>query len=922
MNVSEQHRLLGLRLSVCTVRWLGLGLIGLWLSSGVEPALAAVSAQGEGRVVNGGFEVDSDGDGVPDGWQTAGRRGVIQSLRQVDDPDRGKVACLTCTQFEPGFPDSHAMLAQVGTVGLRRGQWYRLRLWTRAERLQTGEVQIAVVNRRTWQDTGIRDAFTPSSRWELVEIFAQATADLSPADSRLQIWLSGTGVLYVDDIELQPVEAFRPQRLPQIPWINPRNAIPNSSFECGGTGWGSFAPRLTGWGSHVFFLHGKPDISRAKHGKTSWHLSLDLDQPLVSFFDYFDPRAEVVDCLVVAHEGWIPVTPGERYQLSCWAVAQEENTPVLLQVVQADGRRIERRVSVGTEWTRIALGFTAEREFLWAGVGIDLRGTGRRKAELWIDAVQLARAEGVSTEDVPYEPRQALEAFLSTGVQGNIFRDPAAGLEIVLSASNASAFPKRLEGVLWITDFRDQTVWEHPVDEAIGPHGELRKSWSRLLAGKTGFYRVHFARKDSDETQSIRVALIEPIPEDQDTAFGMNHAFGWAELLALSHVAGVRWWRDWSTQWRLVQGEEGGPLDFSVPEGQMMRVLRAGGRVVMLLPFPGAPWAVDVDEARIRAEAGNNRYLAERLVVAQKPRDSTLFGQYVRAAIAHFWPAVDTAEILNEPLFTSYALPASFGYRMDDYLELLRTAYTQAKAVSPEVRVVGGIAAPPEHRYVREFLEKGGAAWCDVVNLHLYPHRGDPLAYEAAFREHWQLLERSGPKRPVWVTEFGLYADDDPAARPFRVGDATMTRSLRPSELRASIDLVKFAAIMRAYGVEKIFYHAGTCGAWNADSAGNIFFEYGGAPRKMYAAQAVLSRMLPPEARFVRRWEEPGSVVGFEFVHAKSNFRVAILWTTEPPQTFRVPAGWQAVDLMGNPVGDNTFRFTEEPIYLISQPAE
>jgi hypothetical protein len=100
-------------------------------------------------------------------------------------------------------------------------------------------------------------------------------------------------------------------------------------------------------------------------------------------------------------------------------------------------------------------------------------------------------------------------------------------------------------------------------------------------------------------------------------------------------------------------------------------------------------------------------------------------------------------------------------------------------------------------------------------------------------------MKARGSTQSIWVTEIGCYGQDDPPFTPFTVGDSSMNSALRPNELRASGDLVKFATILLATGTRKIFYHAGTCEALNQSSAGNIFFEYGGAPRKQYAAQAA-----------------------------------------------------------------------------------
>jgi hypothetical protein len=126
-----------------------------------------------------------------------------------------------------------------------------------------------------------------------------------------------------------------------------------------------------------------------------------------------------------------------------------------------------------------------------------------------------------------------------------------------------------------------------------------------------------------------------------------------------------------------------------------------------------------------------------------------------------------------------------------------------------------------------------------------------------------------------------------------------MNQALRPNELRASADLVKFATILCAAGVRKIFYHAGTCAALNQNDAGNIFFEYGGAPRKQYAAQAVLSRLLGPDVQFIRKWSEPEWLQAFEF---RSRGRtVTVLWARQAPTAaLPVPPGCHALDLMGN----------------------
>ena len=71
--------------------------------------------------------------------------------------------------------------------------------------------------------------------------------------------------------------------------------------------------------------------------------------------------------------------------------------------------------------------------------------------------------------------------------------------------------------------------------------------------------------------------------------------------------------------------------------------------------------------------------------------------------------------------------------------------------------------------------------------------------------------------------------------------------------------------MMCANGVRKVFFHAGMRWRVARRHGGYIFFEYGGAPRKMYPAVAVLARLLGPDFEFVRKWDKPEKVHAYEF---------------------------------------------------------
>ncbi len=879
----------------------------------VLSALAAASGETRDNplVFNGSFEQAANGDGVPDGWSVFGHPGMEQQLSVARDPQREHVARLTCTRFVPGFPDSHAMLAQLDRTSVQAGQWYRLRLWARAENLDAGVVQVSLVNRQRWYDVGLMESFAPGETWEQFEFSFRAKQELKAEESRLQIWFAGTGTLYVDDVSLEPTAERRREWHPQLPLTGVTNALPNSGFECGGMGWGCWAPDLPGWGGEVFRLLGEWDNQKAFEGRHSWRLPLSSQALPTCYFDYFEPVESPIKVLLLGHEGWVPVQRGQAYVFSAYVLADRPDLPVRMVCWQADGRQLQQSFSAGQQWQRVYLAFTAETDFACGFVGLDLQKAESPEGTLWLDALQWE----LGKEPSPYRPRQDVEAQVETDRLGNIFTNPQLGLAPRLSAFNAAETTQTLRGTLSLRDYLDRVVWQQEVNLPVRPEKRAWVNPGFVLHGRQGFFRLQW-QPEQGLAQSVRCAIIEPSPE-ADSLFGMNHAFSWEFLLRLSHQAGVRWWRDWSVKWHTVQPRPG-PFDFHIPDAQINRVLDVQGQVLALLPFPATPWATKPDAEKIKQRAGSDRYLQQRLVVACKPERPEDFAAYVRATVEHYRPRIHAFEILNEPLYTDYAVPAAFGCTTADYVVLLRTAYEAAKAVDPTCTVIGGIASPPDSKWINEFIEQDGLRWCDVMNLHLYPHRGAPDAYEDAFRKCWEHVQSHGPARPIWVTEIGCYGDDDPPFTPFAVGDSSMNNALRPSELRASADLVKFAAILCAGGVRKIFYHAGTCGALNQNDAGNIFFEYGGAPRKQYAAQAVLSRLLGPDVEFVRKGTQPAGLQAFEF---RSRGRtVVVLWSRQAElPALELPAGYHAVDLMGNPLPDGGVTPGDMPMYWISE---
>ena len=130
------------------------------------------------------------------------------------------------------------MICQVGKVGVRRGQRYRLTFWAKAADIKAGGVDISLVNTQPWVGSGLEGTFTPGLTWQRYEFLFQSHHDVPAATSRLQLWFLSTGTLWLDDVTIAETDD-KPQWYPQIRSEGVTNAILNSSFECGTAGWGT-----------------------------------------------------------------------------------------------------------------------------------------------------------------------------------------------------------------------------------------------------------------------------------------------------------------------------------------------------------------------------------------------------------------------------------------------------------------------------------------------------------------------------------------------------------------------------------------------------------------------------------------------------------------------------------------------------------
>jgi len=840
-------------------------------------------------------------------WQTTGSSPAIQETCKRDAGYHSRFSQkLTCTRFASISPASHAMICQAETVSLEKDRWYKISFAAKQQGIPGRAVNVAISNTRAWTNCGLQESFRPFSDWKKFEFVFRANQTISD-HVRLQFWYTSIGSLWLDDVELEPSEPMSRRFTEVVAPIGSVNLLPNSSFECDMSGWGSIAD-VPGWGGNLNLPVGVVDATTAKFHSSSFRIVLTPQTIPVFYFDYFPLYRVPVKAPLLANRGWIEVDEGVPHTLSAYIKADSQDLVGVLSINQAFRRTLRKQIRLKTSWDRYAFTFEPQSPQVFVALGQDLDASKREAGTVWIDAVQLE----MGSKATEYRPRAALEVGLKTNRLGNLFH---YGQEPNMTATvfNAGRTQRRLELSVRTTDFDDVVVYKATIPVRVPAGHKVTVPFDSGVPSK-GFFRL---RLDSEEAAAtfigpMRFAVIEPYNKS-DSLFGMNHAYPWPHLLNLSKQIGLCWFRDWSLKWHDVEPVKG-RFEFAESDRQINRVLDQGLNVLGLLPFPSTNWS---SSAGPEVQA-TPHYPENRERIAYMPKDINDLATYVHKTVQHYRGRLDVWEILNEPIYTSYALPRGKGYKVEDYVRLLRVAYQSVKAVDADAVVVGGIAGSPT-TYTNQFIEDDGLRWVDALNLHAYPGLASPEAYEQPLQRLRQKIQSTGADKPIWFTEGAYYADDD---KPFEPYDSTWLKPV-DSETEAAEWQVKLNTLLLAYGAEKIIYHSGTPGTLNNESLSGIFFEWAGAPRKMLVTQAAMANLLVPPMRSLGCIASPKTVKAYAF--ESQGRKVVVAWTiegAEPVNVSLAQTDWDAVDLQGNALIAPHVAVTHRPVYFVTKEAK
>ncbi len=861
-----------------------------------------IASDAEDMIKNGSFEIDSDADGMADHWQFSGDSGVSAFWERDIGFNSQFSQKIVCTSFNHISPASHAMICQLNSIKLEKGRWYKISFFAKQEGIKGQAVHVAISNTKSWSNCGLDESFRVLQNWREFSFRFQANQTIMD-NTRLQFWYTTTGAFWLDNVRLVPSEPVIKRYTEIIPDTNSVNLLPNSSFECGKSGWGSIAD-LPGWGGNLNQLVGDIDNSVSKVGNLSLKIELDSKTIPIYYFDYFPLYRVPVKCPLLANRGWITVEPNIDYTLSAYMKAKSDGLKGVLSVRQAFNRTLKQSIDLTTEWNRYSFTFKPRANQIFIALGADLATLD--SGTVWIDAVQLEKGSIASD----YRPRADIEVGFDTDRLGNIFyNDEQPIIKSTIFNTTDSLYSIILQ--IQITDYDGNIIHKFSIPVELSPK-KTKEIPIHTSIDKKGFYRFNCTILDNKAsaevilTRSLRFAVIEPYKRS-DSIFGMNHAYPWKHLLDLSKDIGLLWFRDWSLKWQDVEPEKG-KFDFKEPDIQINRVLERGLNVLPLLPFPSSNWSSSSDQKF----SPSFQYPENRELMAYMPRDLEEFANYVRATVNYYKERLNVWEILNEPIYTDYALPKSKGYVVKDYVNLLEVAYKAVKEADPNALVIGGIASGVDN-YVKEFIKLGGLNFLDALNLHIYPGLTAPEEYEQPLSELRELMRKYGLDKPIWFTEGAYYADDDTPVQPFN-------EWLKPleSEVQCAEWQIKFNVILLSNGVEKIIYHSGTPGSINNESLSGIFFEWAGEPRKMLVTQSAMSNILSGDLKPMGKIKAPEKVKAFGF--ESDGKMIVVAWMEEGANSAKISLEGKScsiIDIQGNKIEKDEVILTERPIYLI-----
>jgi len=157
---------------------------------------------------------------------------------------------------------------------------------------------------------------------------------------------------------------------------------------------------------------------------------------------------------------------------------------------------------------------------------------------------------------------------------------------------------------------------------------------------------------------------------------------------------------------------------------------------------------------------------------AGPPNDLVEYKNFLTKTVERYKGKVAVWEIANEP----DGPDGGYQNNPEAYFNLLKISSETIKKADPSAKVVNGGASGfantnnGEKKFWTKFFELGGGQYIDYFNLHYNIERSqsaklDPAAFEEDLKIYNNLMDENGGRKPLYLTEFGIYsgAPSEPA---------------------------------------------------------------------------------------------------------------------------------------------------------------
>ncbi|MEK6796401.1 MAG: cellulase family glycosylhydrolase [Spirochaetota bacterium] len=301
--------------------------------------------------------------------------------------------------------------------------------------------------------------------------------------------------------------------------------------------------------------------------------------------------------------------------------------------------------------------------------------------------------------------------------------------------------------------------------------------------------------------------------------------------------------------------------------------------------------------------------------------DETLaaYGAYCKALAAKYRGRIKCYEVWNE-WTGGCGMKGKDGKNRpgntpENYVKVLKTAFEAVRAVDANAYIVGlgGEHSTHDLKPIEAMFAAGALSYCNAVSVHPYRYPSAPedkvagMTLVEEMKNIKSLIEKYNGKQNIWITE---------------VGWPTHKGSRETTETEQARMLVRAHVLMLSTGVvEKLFWYDlmddGADRAYNENNFGILRnAKFGCMPKPAYSAYVVMSSLLSG-AQFVKERNFHADALAFEFKRASG--AVIAAWSPKTSATVTVPAGMNAVDIMGNALGTGTVTLTASPVYFVKK---